>query len=451
MTRRFEVSAIALAIWLCSAMASLGAPRTITVESEEIGPVTVLAPQTQPERFVVFISDRDGLSPQRLTEAEAIVQRGAAVALLDLEKLQAKLAGAKTETCSYVFGDIEDVARTAQRQLGMTEWRWPMMFGTGDGGTLAYLMLAQAPDNTAGGAVSIGFKPDLAGQRPLCPGAPMAGSADGVIHYTAFDDVPGPWVLITADTPTPEVQSFLDDADGSRSEVIAGGTELRFTAALDALFALSPKRAGGLADLPLVELPATGKPSALFILISGDGGWRDIDKQIGEYLAANGVSVVGVDSLRYFWSRREPKQIGTDLNRIADYYLATWNLSSLSFGGYSFGADALPLAWPYLPKDTQARTKLIALLGLETTADLQVSVTGFLGIKDSNDIAIQPYLAALPKDKTVCFYGAAESAGGETACMARELDGATRIERPGGHHFDGQYEPIADAIRERLK
>lgn len=427
------------------------APRSITVQQEDLGAITVLAPQTQPERFVVYISDHDGLTPLRLAEVETIVARGAAVALLDLPKLQTTLAGLKDEECYYVFGDIEDVARTAQRQLGMTEWRWPMMFGVGDGGTLSYLMLAQAPDNTSGGAVSIGFVPQLKGNVPLCPGAPMIGHANGVIGYKPFDDVPGPWVLIAPAAVTADVQAFQDATDGARIDIVEGDDAKRFAAAVDALFAMAPKSAEGLADLPLTELPAEGSPKSLFILISGDGGWRDIDKQIGEYLSKNGVSVVGVDSLRYFWSRREPKHIASDLNRIAEHYRDKWKLESVGIGGYSFGADVIPLSWPYLPKDLQARTKLIALLGLETTADLQVSVTGFLGIKDSNDIEIHPFLAGLPKDKTVCFYGTAEAKAGETACVAQELDGATVVERPGGHHFDGKYEPVADMILERLK
>jgi type IV secretory pathway VirJ component len=428
------------------------APRTQTVSNETLGPIEVLAPAEQPNRFVVFISDADGMTPARLAEADAIVARGAAVALIDLPKLQEKLAAATDEECYYVFGDVEDLARTAQRQLGMTEWRWPIMFGTGDGGTLAYLMLAQAPDNTAGGAVSIGFTSHLKGNRPLCPGAPMTAQAGGIISYKPFDDVPGPWVLVPVTPPDADVQAFIDDAEGSRVETAASGDPAaRFAAALDALFTLSPSRVGGLSDLPLVELPGTGTPSALFILMSGDGGWRDIDKEIGEYLAQRGVSVVGVDSLRYFWSRREPRQIASDIARIAEHYVDKWKLTKVGLGGYSFGADAIPLAWTSLPREDQARIGLIALLGLETTADLQVSVTGFLGIKDANDIAIAPHLPSLPKNKVVCFYGSAEVAEKGTACIDPGLDGATRVERPGGHHFDGNYQPVADIILQRLK
>jgi len=64
----------------------------------------------------------------------------------------------------------------------------------------------------------------------------------------------------------------------------------------------------GVAKLPLIELPASHPSPLLAIIVSGDGGWRDLDKVIAEKLSRNGVSVVGCDSLRYFWSYRRRKK-----------------------------------------------------------------------------------------------------------------------------------------------
>jgi type IV secretory pathway VirJ component len=62
----------------------------------------------------------------------------------------------------------------------------------------------------------------------------------------------------------------------------------------------------GLDDLPLAEIPAARSPVALAAILSGDGGWRDIDKRIGAVLAQGDIGVVGLDSLRYFWSAKTP-------------------------------------------------------------------------------------------------------------------------------------------------
>ena len=64
---------------------------------------------------------------------------------------------------------------------------------------------------------------------------------------------------------------------------------------------------------------------------------------------------------------------------------------------------------------------------------------------------VRPKLATLPAERTICFYGQDEAADGDTACTFPEIAKATIVERPGGHHFDGDYEPVARAILERLE
>ena len=49
----------------------------------------------------------------------------------------------------------------------------------------------------------------------------------------------------------------------------------------------------------------------------GDGGWRDLDKTMGEWMAQQGVHVVGFDALRYFRSKRRPEEFAADLAAIA--------------------------------------------------------------------------------------------------------------------------------------
>src|SRR6185436_2158190 len=56
-----------------------------------------------------------------------------------------------------------------------------------------------------------------------------------------------------------------------------------------------------LEDIPVVEVPAVGtaKNDLFAILISGDGGWAGIDKEVAAALSERGVPVAGIDSLRY--------------------------------------------------------------------------------------------------------------------------------------------------------
>ena len=424
------------------------APRSLTASSDALGEVALLAPAAEPDLFVFLISDRDGVNDTTRAEAAALVEKGAAVALIDLPDLVKRFAASGDADCHYMFGALEDFNRVAERTLGMTTWRWPVLLGAGDGGTLAYLALAQAPANTAAGAVSIGVSPQLATKLPLCAGAPEASSADGVITYTPQPKLPGPWTVIEADAPTADLAGFIAGSHG-KVEVVAGDADARFAAAVDATLAIGGGPTDPLSDLPIVELPADA-PVAFAVFLSGDGGWRDLDKHIGEYLSKHHVSVIGLDSLRYFWSKKSPEQVATDIDRIVEHYRKAWSLNEVALLGYSLGADALPPAWPHLSPTTQGGTVFIGLLGTAPAAALEVSVSGWLGITPSDAIDMRPYLADLPADRVACVYGKEEFKERDTACVLPELGDATRIERPGGHHFDGNYDLIGQMFLERI-
>jgi type IV secretory pathway VirJ component len=446
-----RLTLLVLCAVLIAATPALAAPREITVREDALGPVTVLAPHDEPARFVALLSDHDGPTPAMRSQAEALAGAGAAVALIDTPALLRGLALGSEQDCHYAFGDIEDVARSAQRSLGMRSWRWPVMLGLGEeGGTLAYLALAQAPLNTAAGAVSLGFSPRFASKLKLCEGAPGTKSADAAWTYAPLHDVPGRWVLVSPADPGGTEQSFLTAAGGARSFVVGGDDGTRFAAAAKAALEIATQPKGELGDLPLVELPTDGTPRGLVIFLSGDGGWRDIDETVGAMLQKQGIAVVGIDSLRYFWSTKEPEVIAADIDRVIDHYTKIWGTERVAVAGYSLGADVIPFAWPKLAPQTRKAVDLIVLLGLEPTADFEISVAGWLGVASSSDVAVRPHLSALPAGKTMCIYGKDEVADEGTACVFQELSGATLVERPGGHHFDGDYGDIARMILDRL-
>lgn len=447
--RKSLLGAVLAALTLCPAGAS-AQERSIAVANETLGNIQVTAPADEPRLFAISISDKDGVTQARRTEAERLVAQGAAVALIDLPDLQKRVSASDDTDCHYTFGDFEDLTRVAERALGMAKWRWPVLLGTGDGGALAYLALAQAPDNTTAGAVSVGFTPEFATRLPMCGGAPHLGHVDGVQRYGPATDLPSGWRWIAASVPAADLATFASASPKARLEIVPDDGDARFSAAMNAVIELGAPPTGTLADLPLVELPAKGELHALAVFISGDGGWRDVDKQIGEYLQAHGVAVVGIDALRYFWSKKRPEVVATDLARIVKYYQQLWQVHSTALLGYSFGADMLPLAWGKMDGPTRDAIDLIGLMGLEPTADLEVTVSGWLGIASTTEIPIEPYLSAMPAEKVMCVYGVEEAKENDTACTMPEFGKASRLIRPGGHHFDGNYEAVADAIVARL-
>src|SRR5438105_13422959 len=95
--------------------------------------------------------------------------------------------------------------------------------------------------------------------------------------------------------------------------------------------------------LPLIQIPPTsGSSDTLVVFVSGDGGWAAIDKGVSKVFAANGMPVVGLDALKYFWTKRTPDHASRDLGQIIDSSLALYGKAPVVLAGYSRGADGLP-------------------------------------------------------------------------------------------------------------
>jgi type IV secretory pathway VirJ component len=175
----------------------------------------------------------------------------------------------------------------------------------------------------------------------------------------------------------------------------------------------------------------------LAIVLSGDGGWRDLDKTIAENLRDRGVSVVGWDSLRYFWHERTPEELARDLDGVITSHVQKWNARAVGLIGYSFGADVLPFAYNRLPPATRARVKQVSLLGFSPNADFQFHVTAWLGVESSaHALPDRARSGARPFELLQCFYGEDED---DTACPDLKSRGAEVIATSGSHHFDGDY------------
>lgn len=202
-------------------------------------------------------------------------------------------------------------------------------------------------------------------------------------------------------------------------------------------------------DLPLVEVSKQSKQGVLAVVYSGDGGWRDIDRTLGDYLAKREIAVLGVDTLRYFWKKRTPGQVGQDLTRIIEYYLDAWKLNDVWLVGYSFGADILPFAYNRLPESMRSRVVLMSLLSPGLSTDFEVHVSGWLGAGPGPEaLPIMPEFARVPRGIVQCIYG--EEEAGESLCVRGDAQGQDTVKIAGGHHFDGDYATLGQRLLDKL-
>jgi type IV secretory pathway VirJ component len=383
-----------------------------------MGRVAVFEPRDGHEGFVFLFSDAGGWSRALDRTARELARHGVAVVGVDLPHYLAGLVATKEDQCHYTVAELEEWSHRLQRELGFERYRSPILAGIGEGATLAHVALAQSPAATLAGAIGTQPTPALATHVPLCAGAPNHAVAGG-FAYEPAENLPGFWSEAKdLDAIGAEVQNALGEPGSDAAE---------------------------LEGLPLIEI-AVEQPSPRFAVIySGDGGWRDLDKEIGEYFAAHGTPTVGVDSLRYFWREKKPDEVAADLARILRHYEDEWGAHEALLVGYSFGAGILPFAVNRLPDAERASVVQISLLGLEPRAAFEVEVTGWLGGVPADAPPVLPEIARLDLSRVQCFYGEEEE---QTLCSDPDLAGAEVIKTTGGHHFDGDYEALARRILE---
>lgn len=200
-----------------------------------------------------------------------------------------------------------------------------------------------------------------------------------------------------------------------------------------------------LRGLPIVEVPSIGTPSdTMAVIISGDGGWADLDKKLGDVLSSSHIPVVGLDSRHYFHQERSPEETSHDLARILDHYLSAWNAKHVILIGYSHGADVLPFMAAGLPAPLLQHVTEIALVGAAHNATFKFHAIDLLMDKHrASDQETLPEIEKLTTKPILCFYGVKEK---DTVCRDLGPKQATVIPMPGGHHFDGKYQMIAQRI-----
>ncbi|WP_185984124.1 virulence factor family protein [Aureimonas mangrovi] len=407
-----------------------------TASSPPLANISILSPGDDPDGLVILVSDRGGIAQADRDLAARLLDENLVVLPVDLEAWRGAL-NTQSGTCVYLGSAIEGLAKDAQRALDLDSYFHPVVAGRGEGGALALAAVADAPAATMAGGVSLGAAPFLSTTLPVCAGATPtpAPQGEGGFSYDASDGLPEPFLAVTpgaggGDLPpvAPGPQYAVQETGAPAGEE----ADQRFAEAVAAI-----ARADASA-LPVVDLPPDGPPIAVAVFFSGDGGWRDLDKISGEWLQAHGVHVIGVDSLRYFWSEKTPEAMAADIAQIVQGAAPPQGMP-VALLGYSFGADTLPFAFAHLPGDLQDRVSLIGLLAPGTATGFEISVGGWLGFATGENEVV-PAIEALPPAKVLCVYGRDEDG---TACTNPALSSVAILGLDGGHHFDGDYPALA--------
>jgi type IV secretory pathway VirJ component len=379
--------------------------RTASVDDPLLGRPHVLAAVGETRAVTMLFSGPDGWDKAAEALAGRLAAEGIMVIGIDL-KAALPLLAASSDECVAPHWGVQHLSHELQRALALPRYHLPLLAGIGPGGDLAVHIADTASPAVIGGAISVNSTPMPALPHSLC------------------DDVPGGHGV-------PVTRLAGDEADDRLLAALSAGAQA--PAAEDTT----------LADLPLTELPAKATHGVLAIVYSGDGGWRDLDKDIAEYLAAHGVPTVGLDMLRYYWAWKSPMDSAADLSRLIRHYRSVWGINRVLLVGYSFGADVLPALFNLLPPADRNSVAQISLLALSANANFEVSVGEWLTDKSASTQPTRADIDRINPSLLQCFSGADDK---DAICEQLARDGIEVVTTSGGHHFDGDYDSLSQRI-----
>jgi type IV secretory pathway VirJ component len=441
-----------------------------TVSFGRFGPVALYYGPQPPAHVVLFVSGDGGWNLGVVDMARALAGLDALVVGVDITHYLKELA-ASSESCLYPAADFEALSKFAQKKAGIPEYRAPVLVGYSSGATLVYATLVQAPPAEFKGGISLGFCPDLILPKPPCRGSGLQWESVQKGNKYVFLPAPGlevPWVAlqglddqVCAPAVTEDFVRRTRGASVVKLPKVGHGflQQQNWMPQLkDALSRIAsappPENAvvvRSLEDLPLVEVRAAGAERDILALhITGDGGWGVTDKGLAADLAANGIPVVALNSLKYFWTKRTPEGAAADLERILRLYLTVWGKRKVALIGYSLGADVLPFMLNRLPEDLQAAVGTAVLMGPSESAEFEFHLGDWLGRSPGKDaLPVVPEIERMRKEIAIlCVYGEKDDAH---ICGKLDPARARSIGVQTGHRFGGNFAPISKAVLDALR
>ena len=464
----------ACAAGLLALAATPAPPLERTLTFGRFGAVNVYRESERPAHVVLFVSGDGGWNLGVVDMARQLATQDALVVGVDITRYLASLKKGST-ACSYPAEDFEALSKFVQQTLEYPSYVIPILVGYSSGATLVYATLAQSPENTFAGALSLGFCPDLPLTRPLCKGSGLkytAGPGGKGYSFLPSATLPAHWIALQGEvdrvcSPT-DVERFAHEARpaeviplakvghgfsvaknwmpefATAFEQLASPGKTPAHAAAGEEAAPAPDDAVDLTSLPIVEVRASGAGGdTLAIILTGDGGWAGFDKSVAGALADRQIDVVGVNSLQYYWKPRTPDGAARDLQRIARHYLAAWGRTRLLLIGYSFGADVLPFLTARLPDDLRAKVRLVTLVSPSLKAGFAFHFGEWLGREDPKSVPILPEMERLAGLSVLCLAGRNED---DSLCRVVQPPAVVSEILPGGHHLGGDYAAVAALI-----
>ena len=424
-----------------------------------------VAHAAKPEKgLILFIADK---SNHNINEdyAKKLAALSYYVAIVDVNSLL-NLPVSGSNQCLNLAEKLTSLGAQLQTHLKLDNNDLPILVGLESGASVVYAALAQAEKQKFHAAVGINFSSQIQAHSILCSQENFTDSAQGN-HQTlsTVNRLPTSFYVFQDENSLNLASKEFTTNVGNLKLTHEDNKEHALSEAIQILQWLDPRLADQISsdasdsDLPIIEVPVDpaadeksinqNTADTLAILITGDGGWAAIDKNIAKILAERGIPTVGFDALSYFWKVRTPEETTIDVESIITQYLEKWNKKHVILIGYSFGADVLPFITNNLTDDSKKQLALVALLGMGKTAAFEFRLSSWMNAdKDSSRLPLLPEIEKMKWANSICIYGADDPAAN---CLPVTELGVRAISMSGDHHFDEKYEELVQHIIENIK
>lgn len=151
-----------------SAAAAADPLRTESISYGRFGKLALYRP-SKPRHIVLFISGDGGWNLGVVGMAQSLSALDAAVVGIDIRTYEKAIAAA-SEPCTDAATDFAELTTFVAERIGLPRHTRSILVGYSSGATLVYAVLVQAKPHTFGGALSLGFCPDLDLKKPMCKG-----------------------------------------------------------------------------------------------------------------------------------------------------------------------------------------------------------------------------------------------------------------------------------------
>ncbi len=424
-----------------------------------------------PQNLIIMISGDGGWKHGVPEFAKEFSRMNSVVVGVDILRYYKHLRKKKTD-CYMVSPDFVELATTIEHKYSFPGYIPPVVMGYSSGATLVYGILAQARPGSFIGGISLGFCPDIELPEMLCQinGLTVKGIEKGKGYIFLPDARLGnPWVVLhgekdkicdfqstndfvhkTADSKLIALHEvghdfskwsdFMPQWKAAYKEMIKG-----FNSYISA-----DNQIPRLKNIPHVITSGNNGiyNNLISVLFSGDGGWYGFEQAIANRFANLGIPTIGIDTKKYFWTRKSPETTATDIADLLNSYSKEWNKSQFILVGYSQGAEIIPFVLNRLPDELKIKVTSTVMLSPEESTDFEIHITNMLGLGNKqNTYDVIAEIKRIKDTRQIVIFGELEKTHVPDLLKGTQV-GIVRI--PGDHHYKSNSELIVQTMRDKM-